>query len=138
MTGHDFYQAGAGFAFYPLGNTNFYLVSEGAYLPGRANKPYALTQKAGIALGSHLSCETMFVYGNLDNYLASNGFIAYNSFDPITMVGGLDLRIRIKNTQLIPSYRYQLKQGSLDLPSGSNKTFNYTNHFLIFTVLWNF
>jgi tetratricopeptide (TPR) repeat protein len=139
MFGTKQMQANAGLVIYPFGNVNFYMVGQASGIFTNASTHYVYSGKLGGAIGKKVFYECSAMFGNLQNYLASNGFNTFNSFDLIKMNLGIDLGFHLKKMNIIPSYRFQQKEGTISstIPA-NNKTYTYNNQFLILTLQWKF
>lgn len=136
------YQGEATFAFYPLGNQNLYSVSSAAFLQNGSKQNLIFKQQIGGRLTKWLWAEVHASHGNNQNYLPSNGFIAYNTVDPIQFTAGANLIFKIGKLNIIPAYIMQQRESTF-LQSNINQqtsllTNNYFNHLLTTTIKWNF
>ncbi|TND10489.1 MAG: hypothetical protein FD123_131 [Bacteroidetes bacterium] len=136
------FQAEAGLALFPTGSSGFYVYGSAAYLKNGNNAQTVFTGKIGGRISDRLWFETTGSFGDMSNYIASNGFLVYNTFDPVKMNLGADLRIRAGKLEIIPGYRFQQRERSVlhfSSPDVSNATqSDYYNHILTTSFLWKF
>ncbi len=127
---------------YPLGHTGFYSISSGIWLLNDTNHQGIVCQKIGGKLSKAVWYKWEGSYGNHQNYIASNGFVTYNTADPIHLTTGLSLTFFNKQTSIIPSYLLQQRESSYQRffsPSQPETIKNkYFNHLFTCTVQWNF
>lgn len=136
-------QAEGGLTWYPSGNMRFYTYSAVAVLNNGNRLQWVLTQKLGARFSPSVSAETSLLAGNLENYIAASGFSTYNTFDPVRLNTGLDIRVKTARVTVVPGYRLQLRessirhftspQNSLTVSSGQ-----YINHLLNISLQWRF
>jgi hypothetical protein len=136
------YQGEATVAFYPLGNQNLYSVSSAAFLQNGSQQNFIFNQRIGAKFTKWLWAEAHASYGNHQNYLPSNGLIAYNTVEPIQFTAGANLNFKIGKLNIIPAYTLQQKESTYQQRNIKQQTSfisnNYFNHLLTTTLKWNF
>jgi tetratricopeptide (TPR) repeat protein len=136
------YQGEATVAFYPLGNQNLYLVSSAAFLQNGSQQNFIFNQRIGAKISKWLWVEGHASYGNHQNYLPSNGYISYNTVEPIQFTAGTNLNFKIGKLNIIPAYTLQQKESTYMQRNSQQQTSfisnNYFNHLLTTTLKWNF
>lgn len=135
------YQGEATLAYYPLGNQNLYAVSTAAFLQNGSAQNFILRQRIGGRITKWLWAEAQASYGNHQNYLPSNGFIAYNTVEPIQFTAGAHLNFQIGKLSIIPAYTLQQKESTLYQQTLSQQSFvssTYYNHLISTSIKWNF
>jgi len=135
-------QAEATLAYYPLGNQILYSVSSAAFLQNGSEQNFILRQRIGGRITKWLWAEAYGSYGNHQNYLPLNGFIAYNTVEPVQLTAGGNLNFQLGKYSIIPSYTFQQKESTyLQQDISQNISFinkNYNNHLLTLALKWNF
>jgi len=137
------------FIWYPLGNMNFYNVSNFIFHSNKSNDSsdnitrFIFDEKLGFKVSNKLWAEVVFTAGNLLNYSEGNAFIVYNTVDKIKYKAGFNLISPIsKNLEL--SFRYLLLSQDYDVTSTNTsfitttKTNNLLIHKLIGGIKWTF
>lgn len=128
--------------YYPFGNTRLYGTSSFALVNNNDQMNTVINQKIGFRCTDRLWMEGKMGVGNHQNYLSSNGFISFNTLDPIMSNASLDLHLYYKKMELVLGYSSQIRQGSYTQymsPQDSKITnFNYNNNNITTTVKWNF
>lgn len=130
------------FTYYPLGNTRLYGTSSFALVnnDGQLNK--VINQKIGFRCTDWLWLEGKMGVGNHQNYLSSNGFVSFNTLDPILRNASLDVHLYFKKMELVLGYSSQIRLGHYTQymnPQESKTTnFYYNNNNITTTVKWNF
>lgn len=140
-------QAEGGLTYYPLGNYNFYGKTSGTYLRNGSQNQYVIGQKIGFKVLNWWWNEFNFNYGNtMINYISNNGFITYNTSDPIKLLAGINFNFYIKkHVQLGLEYNFQQRQRSTQFYVKEltglvvdNQSSNYFNHSIKSSLQWNF
>lgn len=136
------YQGEGTLAFYPLGNQNLYSVSSIAFIQNGSKQNFIFNQRIGGRITKWLWAEAHASYGNHQNFLPSNGFISYNTVEPIQFTAGANLSYKIGKLNIIPAYTLQQKESSYMQRNIQQQTSfisnNYFNHLLTTTLKWNF
>lgn len=135
------YQGEGTLVFYPLGNQNLYSVSSAAFLQNGSEQNFVFRQRIGGRITKWLWAEAHASYGNHQNYLPSNGFVAYNTVDPIQFTTGASLNFQIGKFSIIPAYTLQQRESTSfqqTLLGQSYLTNQYFNHLITTTIKWNF
>jgi len=135
------YQGEAMLAYYPLGNQHLYSVSSTALLQDGSKQNFIFRQRIGGRIRKWLWAEAQASYGNQQNYLPVNGFIAYNTVEPILFTAGAHLNFQIGKLSIIPAYTIQLRESTLyqqTLSEQSIVNHSYYNHLITTSVKWNF
>ncbi len=140
-------QAEGGLLYYPLGNYNFYGKTSGTYLRNGSQNQYVIGQKIGFKVLNWWWNELNFNYGNtMINYISNNGFLTYNTSDPIKLLAGINFNFYIKkHFQLGLEYNFQQRQRNTQFYvkelAGlvvNNQPSNYYNHSIKSSLQWNF
>jgi len=127
---------------YPKGNLNFYTISSiNNYFSKDINK-LLLRQKIGFKISKNIWSEADCSIGNHHYFVTNQAFQTYNSFDPMTLSAGLNLIFVFRNIQISPSYKYQIKEGTImrfkDLNETQTSNFKYNNNLIYTSLIWNF
>jgi tetratricopeptide (TPR) repeat protein len=136
-------QATASLTYYPLGTPRLYgnTSATGIHVQDDATR-LVLSQKVGLRITDHLWAEVSGSYGAHRNYVSSLGFITWNTNDPINWMVGANLKFYLKHFEFTPAWSFQQRQGFYDTAIqglGPVKSyFNFNNHFINFSVIWNF
>ncbi|MBK9330372.1 MAG: hypothetical protein IPM95_13985 [Sphingobacteriales bacterium] len=140
-------QAEAGLTYYPLGNYTFYGKTSGTYLRNGSQNQYVIGQKIGFKVLNWWWNELNFNYGNtMINYISNNGFLTYNTSDPIKLLAGINFNFYIKkHFQLGLEYNFQHRERTTQFYikelAGlvvNSQPSNYFNHSIKTSLLWNF
>lgn len=136
-------QVTAGLTWYPFATHRFYgITSATAVHVENDTTRLVISQKAGFRVNDHFWAEVSGSVGSHRNYISSLGFVTFNTNDPITWMAGADLRFYVKKLEISPCYRIQQRQGFYDTATqglAPVKTyFNFYNHFINFSLIWNF
>ena len=128
--------------YYPFGNPGFYSLTSAAFVKDRRNKQWIYTQKLGGKIFNWLWYEAKVSYGNHSNYITQNGFLTYNTVNPVWLVAGANLKLYYKHLEIIPAYLFNQQQGSIlhyttETQSGIIN-YIYFYHLLTATLKWNF
>lgn len=136
------YQGEGTLAFYPLGNQNLYSVSSAAFLQNGSEQNFIFSQRIGGRITKWLWAEAHASYGNHQNYLPSNGFISYNTVEPIQFTASANLSFKIGRLSIVPAYTLQQKESTyIQRNVGQQYSFinnNYFNHLITTSIKWNF
>lgn len=137
-----------GMTYYPLGNYNFYGQSSIAFLRQSSSNQYVITHSLGGKISSTWWMNTYFQYGNLHNYNSQNGYLTFNTSDPIILNAGFDFNFYIKkHFQIQTGYTFQKREGSQSNFSNTSpsttptiyySTYNYFTHLIKTAFIWNF
>lgn len=132
---------------YPFGNPNFYSTSAVAFVKNGQSKELIYSQKLGGKIFNWLGYEAKVSYGDHTNFITQNGFLTYNTANPVNLVAGATFNIFYKNLEIVPGYIFNQRQGSIlhytftpDYLDVKTETINYTYfyHLLTATIKWNF
>jgi hypothetical protein len=126
--------------YYPFGNSRFYSVSSLALINDGGENRTIVSEKLGGKITRWLWYETKVSIGNHQNYITQNGFLTYNTGDPIKIIAGADLKFYWKHLEIIPGYSLHVCEGKSIYYTNFDtyKTNNYTNHLIKTTLKWNF
>jgi len=150
---NDLYQTQLGWslAWYPLGNINFYGVTEVMALFQENESRLIFQQRIGGKVLPRLWLEGSAIIGDMTNANLSNGFIVYNNTDKINYRLGINLLLTVtKNVDLSIIYQF-FSNASIQTvytpdpldSSGStilqkNQYTNYQTHTIIGGITWKF
>lgn len=136
------YQGEAVFVYYPLGNQHLYAVCSAAIVQNDKQQNFIFKQCIGTKLTDWLWAATSISYGNHQNYIPSNGFVAYNTFEPIQLNVGANLLFKFRRLNIIPTYTLQQKESTyLQVDTNEQIVFirnTYFNHLFTTSLQWNF
>lgn len=136
------YQGEATLAFYPFGNQHLYSVSSAIFLQNGSNQNFIFRQRIGGKITNWLWTEAYASYGNHQNYLPANGFIAYNTVEPILFTAGAHFNFQIGKLSVMPAYTLQQKESTYAQHNIMQQTSfinnKYWNHLITTTIKWNF
>lgn len=128
--------------YYPMGNVNLYGTSSFSIISNNTKINHVISQKIGFKCTNWLWFEGKISIGNHQNYMTSNGFISYNTLDPIMKNASLDMHLYIKKFELVIGYSNQRRVGHykqyMSPTIYSNTNFTYNNNNLTTTLKWNF
>ena len=125
-------QYNAGVLFYPLGNLNLYTISRYSYLNQNALGQTIFSQSLGFKAVSNVWLETALTFGNMDNYIDTDGLYIYNSIDATKLKLGETVFYQLgKYAQL--QFNYALEKKDDD-----KHDINYTQHSITAGLLWKF
>lgn len=137
------------FIWYPLGNLDFYNISNFTLHNNKSNDSsdaiarFIFDEKIGFKIASKLWMEAVFTTGPIFNYSEGNAFIVYNNVDKIKYKAGFNLISPISdNVEL--SFRYLLLSQEYDIiktnatGTSTTTTNNLLIHKLIGGIKWTF
>lgn len=137
------------FIWYPLGNLDFYNISNFALHNNKSNDSsdaiarFIFDEKIGFKIASKLWMEAVFTTGPIFNYSEGNAFIIYNNVDKIKYKAGFNLISPISdNVEL--SFRYLFLSQEYDIiktnatGTSTTTTNNLLIHKLIGGIKWTF
>lgn len=134
-----------GLTYFPLGNTHLYgrTALAGIYNGGR--QQLVVSQVIGGRIADWLWYEAQGSFGNHQNYATAGGLLAYNTFDPVRITAGADLRFTFRRFEWRLGYQWQQRQGSIlynSDPANSaqfqRSNYFYSNHLLKTQLVWKF
>lgn len=128
--------------YYPFGNVNLYGTSSFSIISNNATMNHVIAQKIGFRCANWLWFEGKFSVGNHQNYMTSNGFISYNTLDPVMQNASLDVHFYVKKFEFVIGYSSQRRVGHYKQYTSPtefvNTNFTYKNNNLTTTLKWNF
>ena len=114
---------------YPLGNLNLYFISSASYLHETDNKNFIFSQAAGFSPVKNLWLETSGTFGDLSDYIESDGLYIYNTFDATKLKLGQTVYYQANvHIMLQLNYLYEKKQDAKFKPL--QKLFLHFRHSL--------
>lgn len=136
------YQCEGTIAYYPFGNQNYYSISSCAFLQNGNEQNIILNQRFGLRVNKRIWTEVYVSCGNHQNYLPANGFIAYNTVEPIKYTLGISTGFQFGKLSIIPAYSLQQRESTFMQLNTKQETTNinnqYFNHLITTTLKWNF
>lgn len=149
LNGVKQFQTEGGLVYYPLGNYNFYGATSATFLRNDSSNHFVIGQRIGYKITNWFWNEINFNYGNLANYISNNGFLTYNTSNPIRLQAGIDLKFYAgKHFQINAGYTFQKRDKEItelfqelpppSPPVTSYKKENYITHIFKTSLLWNF
>jgi hypothetical protein len=118
--------------FYPFGNLNFYTISRYSYHNQNAAGQTIFTQSAGFKTLKNTWLETAFSFGNMDNYIDTDGLYIYNTIDATKLKLGETVFYQAgKHAQLQVNYTFEKKDDD-------RHQINYNQHSITAGILWEF
>lgn len=134
--------------FYPLGNLNFYTITNVTLLSNcewgsKFKSNGILEQKAGWKMFDNLWMEAGYTFGNIYNYNENDAFILFNNVEKISNRISFNMIAPVSN-HIKLSLRYQVyNQEVYSLAGYSNQTTNWViekniNHKIIGGLEWTF
>ena len=144
------YTGGTTLAFYPLGNLNFYSISDVTILKQKeeSDKNYLIfSQKIGLKLFKYLWSEALVSFGDRKNYNQDNAFVVYNDLNTIKNQFGIDFIFPFTKFEFSLRYKYSQEEMSayhtpLTPPEENSittsTTENFNKHSITGGIKWKF
>ncbi|WP_184545554.1 hypothetical protein [Mucilaginibacter sp. FT3.2] len=118
--------------FYPLGNLNLYTTSRASVLNLSGVNTFIYNQTIGFKVLNKTWLETSATFGNLDDYLDTDGLYVYNSIDPTKFKCGETAFFQLSPQALLNvNYSYEKKT---DIYHNSN----YNQNSVTLGIIWKF
>lgn len=125
-------QYNAALTWYPYGNLNLYTISRLSYHHEDNASGPLLSQAVGFKAVKNLWLETSGTFGNLDDYIDTDGLYVYNAFDNTKLKLGETVYLQITAHALLQfNYTYEKKLEVL-------QAVHYNQHSITAGLLWKF
>lgn len=130
------------FNLYPFGNNKLFTQTGYAFISNTTKNQYVFSQKIGFKLNNLIWIDVNSKFGNLFNYVTSNGLVIYNSADLVKRDIGIFCNFYFEKLDVSLGYSNQLKQGTYSRYSPtfieSSSNFNYTSNNFLTSIKWKF
>lgn len=118
--------------FYPLGNFNFYTISQASLKNLSAANTFIFKQAVGFNISKNAWLESSATFGNQDDYLDADGLYIYNAIDNTTFKCGETAFYQVGvHAQLQLNYSYEEKHDTY-------QSVNYAQNGITLGILWKF
>lgn len=118
--------------FYPLGNLNLYTASRASLLNLSGVNAFIYSQTIGFKVLNKTWLETSATFGNLDDYLDTDGLYIYNSIDPTKFKCGETAFFQLGTQTLLNlNYSYEKKTDVYHAK-------NYNQNSVTLGIIWKF
>lgn len=127
---------------FPFGNNKLYSQTAYAFISSTSENLNVFSQKIGFKLTDIVWVDINSRFGDLFNYLNSNGLVVYNSADLVKRDVGLFCNFYFEKLDVSLGYSNQLKQGVFYNYNGlfeeKSSNYNYTSNNFITSIKWKF
>lgn len=138
-------QANGQLAIYPLGNLNFYLVTDASLHRDKSTKDTKMvfSQKAALKTGPFWLIGEA-TRGSISNFSSGEGLVVYNIPETISGITGGTLWIPLMNYRMDLSLRYLVteKKGTTFVYDNTvdylKNSYRFNDHSMLITLKWNF
>lgn len=138
-------QANGQLAIYPLGNLNFYLVTDASLHHDESSKSMktVFSQKAALKTGPFWLIGEA-TRGSISNFSAAEGMVVYNIPETIRGMTGATLWIPLMDYRMELSLRYLVteKKGTTFVYSNTvdylSNSYHFNDHSILINLKWNF
>jgi len=128
--------------YYPFGNVRFYGNSKVGYVSNTAKNNTVFSQLLGVHLIKNIWLEGFGAYGNHQNYISENGFLAFNTPNKINWYAGSNLNFFFKHFDVSLGYGIQERESSYETSQNPVNVFytNYKYNYNLFKtkIVWKF
>ncbi len=124
--------------YYPFGNVRFYSNSKLGLISNTAENNTVFSQLVGVHLVKNIWLEGFGAYGNHQNYISENGFLAFNTPNKINWYAGSNLNFFFKHFDVSLGYSIQERESSYNSYSNQINTYKYNYNLFKTKIVWKF
>jgi hypothetical protein len=124
--------------YYPTGNVRFYGNSKVGNIHNSTENNIVFTQLVGFHVIKNIWLEGYGAYGNHQNYISENGFLAFNTPNKINWYAGSNLNFFFKHFDVSFGYGLQERESSYNSFPNQINTYKYNYNLFKTKIVWKF